>query len=73
VSTQLHRAAGARVEGEALVCATPDVDLRIWMAGDAGQALLAELVSALTGGSVRRVVPRLPGEVERTVEGGEER
>ena len=35
------------VDGDALVCATPDLELRTWVAGDAGRALLGDVVAAL--------------------------
>ncbi len=68
VTTQLHRVTGARLEGAALVCAVPDLELRAWAASDAGRTLLGDAVAALTGGAVSRVVARLPGDVERSVE-----
>jgi len=69
VTTQLDQVAGARLVDDALVCATPDHALRIWMTGDAGRALLDEIAGALTSGAVTRVVVRVPGDVGRSVEG----
>lgn len=69
VTTQLDQVAGARLVDDVLVCATPDLALRAWMAGDAGRALLEELAGALTAGAVARVVVRVPGDVERPVDG----
>jgi hypothetical protein len=69
VTTQLDRVAGARLAGDALVCATPDLALRTWMGGDDGRALLDELAAAVTGGAVARVVARVPGDVERPLDG----
>ncbi len=69
VTTQLEQVAGARLAGDTLVCATPDLALRTWMAGDAGRALLDELAAALTAGAVGRVVVRVPGDVERALDG----
>jgi hypothetical protein len=68
VTTQLDQVAGARLAGGALVCATPDLALRAWAAGDTGRALLDGIVAAVTGGSVARVVVRVPGEVDRPVD-----
>lgn len=65
VTTQLHLVAGARLTGDALVCATPDLAMRAWIGADAGAALLGELAGALTGGAVARVLARLPGDVDR--------
>ncbi len=70
VTTQLHRVAGVRLEGAALVCAVPDLELRAWAANDAGRALLGDAVAALTGGSVTRVIARVPGDVDRSVDDG---
>jgi hypothetical protein len=69
VTTQLEQVAGARLAGDALVCATPDLALRAWMGGDAGRALLGGLAAALTAGAVARVVARVPGDVDRPVDG----
>ncbi|GJG85436.1 hypothetical protein tb265_06170 [Gemmatimonadetes bacterium T265] len=68
VTTQLHRVTGARLDGGALVCAVPDLELRAWAASEAGRALLGDAVGALTAGAVTRVVARLPGDVERSVD-----
>jgi hypothetical protein len=68
VTTQLDQVAGARLSGGALVCATPDLALRAWAAGDTGRALLDGIVAAVTGGAVARVVVRVPGEVDRPVD-----
>ena len=68
VTTQLEQVAGARLADDALVCATPDLALRGWMAGDAGRALLDELAAAVTDGAVTRVVVRVPGDVDRPVD-----
>jgi hypothetical protein len=68
VTTQLDQVAGARLAAGALVCATPDLALRAWAAGDTGRALLDGIVAAVTGGAVGRVVVRVPGEVDRPVD-----
>ena len=68
VTTQLHRVSGARLAGAALVCAVPDLELRAWAASEAGRTLLGDAVGALTAGAVTRVVARLPGDVERSVD-----
>jgi hypothetical protein len=68
VTTQLAQVAGARLAGDALVCATPDLALRAWMAGDAGRRTLGEIAAALTAGAVTRVVARVPGDVGRDVD-----
>ncbi len=68
VTTQLDGVTGARLDGAALVCAVSDLELRGWMGSAAGRALLGDVVAALTGGAVTRVVARLPGDVERAVD-----
>jgi hypothetical protein len=68
VTTQLEQVAGARLAGDVLVCATPDLALRAWMAANAGRTLLDELAAAITGGAVARVVVRVPGDVDRPVD-----
>ena len=70
VTTQLDRVTGARLDGAALVCAVPDLELRAWAASDAGRTLLGDAVAALTDGAVTRVVARLAGDVERSVDEG---
>ena len=70
VTTQLPRVTGVRLDGGALVCAVADLELRTWAASDAGRTLLGDAVAALTAGSVTRVVARLPGDVDRSVDEG---
>ncbi|HEY0778173.1 MAG TPA: hypothetical protein VGD56_09425 [Gemmatirosa sp.] len=70
VTTQLHRVAGVRIDGATLVCAVPDHELRLWAASDAGRTLLGAAVAALTADGVTRVIARLPGDVDRSVDEG---
>jgi hypothetical protein len=65
VTTQLHLVAGARLEGAALVCVTPDLAMRTWMGAPEGRALLGALAAGLTAGAVNEVVARLPGDLDR--------
>lgn len=69
VTTQLHRVTGVRLDGATLVCAVPDLELRAWAASESGRTLLGDSVSALTAGAVTWVVARLPGDVDRPVDG----
>jgi hypothetical protein len=65
VTTQLHLVAGARLDGAALVCATPDLAMRTWMGSADGRALLGALAAGLTAGAVTEVVARVPGDAGR--------